>query len=78
MFSMPLTVFSQIYVEDCVTYWYNAKEHRLRQQKHKAYSNRKSTLKKHKTFDIRELSSESSSESSESDSVSSETDDELW
>ena len=74
---MPLAKFCQTYVEDCVTYWYNAKEHRLGQRKCKAYSKQKSTLKKHKAFDIRELSSETSSESSESDSVSSETDDEL-
>ena len=78
MFSMALTESSQTYVEDCITYWYNAKEHRLGQQKRKAYSKLKSTLKKHKIFDIKELSSESSSESSESDSVSSEKDDELW
>ena len=78
MFSMPLAKFSQTYVEDCVTYWCNAKECRLRQQKRKKYSKRKLTLKKHKTFDITELLSESSSESSESDSVSSETDHELW
>ena len=62
--------------EDCVTYWYIVKERRLGQRKCKAYSKRKSTLKKCKTFDIRELSSVSSRESSESDSVSSETDDE--
>ena len=61
-----------------VTYWYNAKEHRLGKRKCKAYSKQKSTLKKCKTFDIRELLSESSSESSESDSVSSKIDDELW
>ena len=65
MFSMPLPKFSQTYVEDCVTYWCNAKECRLGQQKHKRYSKRKLTLKKHKTFDIIELLSESSSESSE-------------
>ena len=35
-------------------------------------------MKKRKTFDIRELLSESLGESSESDSVSSETDDELY
>ena len=46
------------HVEDCVTYWYNAKEHILGQRKRKAYSKRKSTLKKRKTFDIRELLSE--------------------
>ena len=78
MFSMPLAKFSQTYVEDCVTYWCNAKECRLGQRKRKRYSKRKLTLKKHKTFDIIELLSENSSESSESDSVSSETDHELW
>ena len=52
MFSMPLAKFSQTYVEDCVTYWCNAKECRLGQQKRKKYSKRKLTLKKHKTFDI--------------------------
>ena len=66
------------HVEDCVTYWYNAKERRLGQRKRKAYSKRQSSLKKRKTFDIRELSSESSDESSESDSVSSKTDHKLW
>ena len=78
MFSMPLTKFSQPYMEDCVTYWYNAKEYRLGKRKCKAYSKWKSTLKKCKTFDIRQFLSESSSESSESDSVFSKIDDELW
>ena len=69
MFSIPLAEFSQI----CGTYWYNAKEGRLGQRKRNAYSKRKSASKNCKTFDIRELLSESSSESSES-----ETDAELW
>ena len=29
IFSVPLAEFGQTYVEDCVTYCYNAKEHRL-------------------------------------------------
>ena len=37
MFSVPFTEFSQTYVQDCVTYWYNAKERRLGQQKRKAH-----------------------------------------
>ena len=78
MFSMPLAEFSQAYVEDCITCWCNTKERRLGQQKRRAYSKRKTTLKKRKTFDIRELSSESTSEKPESDSVSNETDDEFW
>ena len=37
MFSVPFAEFSQTYVQDCVTYWYNAKERSFGQQKRKAY-----------------------------------------
>ena len=39
-FSMPLAEFSQTSVEDCVTYWYNAKELRLGQQNKKHIVNK--------------------------------------
>ena len=32
MFSVPFAEFSQTYVQDCATYWYNAKERSFGQQ----------------------------------------------
>ena len=55
MFGISLTEFHKSSVKDCVSKWYNDKDRRLGQRKHKAYKKTEGITERRKTFDIIEL-----------------------
>ena len=61
MNNLSVVDFNTKYSSQCTDYWYNIKEWSLGQTKRKKYAPRNSTKRKHSTFNVNDLTSESDS-----------------
>ena len=59
--NLSIVDFNTKYSSQCIDYWYNIKEQRLGQTKTEMYAPRNSTKRKHSTFNVNNLISESDS-----------------
>ena len=58
---LSLQRFHDEHLQKCLNYWFNAKNRRLSQRKHKLYKKRESKKTKRPHFNISDISSESES-----------------